>query len=169
MALSELSEKAGFSVSFLSLVERGKSSLSITSLKKVADALQAPMSQFLPAGSPNGALVHKAGESHSALVLGKPQVVYEVLSSANPERRLEPMIVTHHPLAADEPDPEPYGHAGEEFCYVLEGELTFRIGDETHVVRAGDSIHFDSTVPHVCVNRSRRPVRSLWVLTPKLL
>lgn len=169
MSLAELSERAGFSASFLSLVERGKSSLSMTSLRKVADALQVPMSTFLPGSSSNGAVVHRAGESHSAIVLGKPQVVYQLLSSAHPDRKLEPMIVVHHPVAPGDPDPEPYSHGGEEFCYVFDGELTFRVADETYRLRPGDSIHVDSTVPHICFHRGPEPARSLWVLTPKIL
>ncbi len=169
LSLTELSELAGFSPSFLSLVERGKSSLSMTSLKKVADALGVPMSTFLPASTGNGAIVHRGGAGHSALVLGKPKVVYQLLSSTNPERRLEPMIVLHHPLEEDEPEPVAFGHMGEEFCYVLEGELIFRVGDDTYHLAAGDSIHLDSTVLHTCFTRGPSPARSLWVLTPKIL
>ncbi len=169
LSLAQLSFMTGFSPSFLSLVERGKSSLSLTSLQKLADGLGLSMATLLPERGSNGALVHRAHESRAAIVLGKRRAAYELLSSGGNGLRLEPMMVTYQPLEPGEPEPAPYGHAGEEFCYVVEGELTFRIGSETFVLTPGDSIHIESSRPHICFTRGPNQVKALWVLTPRVM
>ena len=58
---------------------------------------------------------------------------------------------------------------GEEFCYVLEGELFFRVEGQEFVLQTGDSIHVESSTLHVCFTKGPQPARSLWVLTPRLM
>lgn len=55
-------------------------------------------------------------------------------------------------------------HDGREFGLVLEGELVVELGFESHTLRAGDSIVFDSNTPHRLTNVSERPMRALWVV-----
>jgi transcriptional regulator with XRE-family HTH domain len=68
------------------------------------------------------------------------------LAPNKPERNLEPYIVR---VAYTVPDPKATStHEGEEFMYVLEGNIEVRYGTEKHVLGAGDSIYYDSIVPH---------------------
>jgi uncharacterized cupin superfamily protein len=55
-------------------------------------------------------------------------------------------------------------HAGREFGLLLEGELIVELGFESHTLRPGDSIIFDSTTPHRLVNNSAQPARAVWVV-----
>lgn len=55
-------------------------------------------------------------------------------------------------------------HEGREFGLVLEGELVLELGFETYDLQAGDSIIFDSTVPHRLCNKGAQPMRALWVV-----
>lgn len=55
-------------------------------------------------------------------------------------------------------------HSGREYGYVLSGELTLDLGFETHEMRPGDSICFDSATPHRLANRGVFPVRAIWVV-----
>ena len=48
-------------------------------------------------------------------------------------------------------------HAGVEYAYILEGELTLQLDFDTYVLGPGDSLHFDSVRPHLYSNRGRRP------------
>jgi uncharacterized cupin superfamily protein len=63
---------------------------------------------------------------------------------------------------------EPYAHEAEEFVYVLAGELLFVIDGVDHRLGPGDSIHFQSTIPHSIHNDAGEPVEAVWVLTPRL-
>lgn len=53
-------------------------------------------------------------------------------------------------------------HAGLEYAYLLEGELTLRLEFDTYVLRAGDSLQFDSVRPHMFANHGTRVARGVW-------
>jgi len=55
-------------------------------------------------------------------------------------------------------------HEGREFGLILEGELLIELGFESYALRKGDSIIFESTVPHRLINRSDQPMRAVWVV-----
>ncbi len=55
-------------------------------------------------------------------------------------------------------------HVGREFGLVLEGELTVELGFEQYVLHPGDSIAFDSTMPHRLTNTGQKPTRAVWVV-----
>ncbi|RSD33176.1 MAG: MerR family transcriptional regulator [Methanohalophilus sp.] len=58
---------------------------------------------------------------------------------------MEPFIIDVHPQQGEHPLSS---HEGEEFIYVLEGEIEILYGKETYNLEAGDSIYYDSVVPH---------------------
>src|SRR6266545_6385141 len=144
LSLRDLSRLTGFSISFLSLVERGRSSLALTSLQKVATALGASVASFFPevgrAREAHVPHVVRAAGGASQLSTGS-QRTYRILSGRSFTRVLEPLLVTVEPSDTIE---EAYTHAGEEFAYILSGELRFVIDGVDHRLAAGDSIHFES-------------------------
>jgi quercetin dioxygenase-like cupin family protein len=170
LSLRDLSRLTGFSISFLSLVERGQSSLALTSLYKVARALDSDVGHFFRS---NGAVpnayplphVHRASETSEIAIAGGSRT-YRLLSGRAPDRVLEPLLVTVEPTESIE---EPYNHEGEEFAHVLSGELIFVVDGREYRLGAGDSIHFAATVPHAIHNDTGAPVQVLWVLTPRLI
>jgi transcriptional regulator with XRE-family HTH domain len=170
MSLRDLGRATGFSIGFLSLVERGLSSISLTSLHTVAVALGVEMSAFFPGPvaqpePPTAAHVNR-GAGDSRLSIGSAHT-YRVLGAPGFERSLEPLLVTIEPGAAGDPR-DVYAHEGEEFAYVLSGELVFDVDGVEHRLAAGDSVHFRSTIPHGVRNEGIRPAEVLWVLTPRL-
>jgi transcriptional regulator with XRE-family HTH domain/uncharacterized cupin superfamily protein len=55
-------------------------------------------------------------------------------------------------------------HEGREFGLILAGELVIELGFESYTLHEGDSIIFESTVPHRLLNRSEQPMRAVWVV-----
>lgn len=169
LSLRELSRLTGFSISFLSLVERGRSSLALTSLQKVAAALGTSAASFFPDVGPvrDASVPHvvRARNGGSHLSTGS-QRTYKLLTGRGFTHVLEPVLVTVEPSETIE---EPYAHEGEEFAYVLSGELLFIIDGAHHRLGAGDSIHFESTTLHSIHNDTDEPVQAVWVLTPRIL
>jgi transcriptional regulator with XRE-family HTH domain len=169
LSLRDLSRLTGFSIGFLSLVERGQSSLALTSLYKLARALESEVSEFFQA---NGAAeVHPPphitrADEHADIAIAGSNRTYRLLSGRAPDRLLEPLLVTVQPTDTIE---EPYSHDGEEFAYILEGELVYIIAGRSYRLRPGDSIYFRATVPHAIHNDTGKPARVLWVLTPRLI
>ncbi len=168
LSLRDLSGLTGFSISFLSLVERGRSSLALTSLQKVAAALGISVASFFPdvGGARDAPVPHVVRASGGARQLSTgSQRTYSLLSGRGFRHVLEPVLVTVEPSETIE---EPYTHQGEEFAYVLEGELLFVIAGVEHRLGPGDSIHFQSTIPHSIHNDTDARVEAVWVLTPRL-
>lgn len=171
LSLRDLSREAGFSISFLSLVERGLSSPALTSLQRIASALGTDVGSFFPdvAGRRDngGSQTPHVGRASGARQLSTgSQRTYRLLSGRGFDHVLEPLLVTVEPSETIE---EPYTHEGEEFAYVLSGELLFIIDGVEHRLGPGDSIHFRPTVPHSIHNDTDEPVQAVWVLTPRFL
>ena len=64
---------------------------------------------------------------------------------------------------------EEYGHRGQELGVILHGSGEFTIGSESYSLQEGDSISFDSDVPHRLVNTGNEPLKMFWVITPPKL
>ena len=170
LSLRELSRLAGLSTSFLSMVERGRSSLALTSLNNVAKALDTDLADLFVSERKvrvSHPLPHVSrAEEDGRLSIASSQRVYRVLSPRAPGLVFEPLLVTVRP---DSDLEEPYSHEGEEFAYVIEGELVFTIQGEEYRLGPGDSIHLLSTVPHAIRNDTDEPAKILWVLTPRFI
>src|SRR5690606_2088102 len=113
----------------------------ITSLKKIADALGESMVYFFEEESHNDYATYQQEQKSFRIGTSKSKIIN--LSSQFNDRKMDNFIVTLDPNHKDE---EFVQHPGEEFYYVLEGELTIYIEDVTYHLRKGDAIHFPSTI-----------------------
>ncbi|MFE7113805.1 helix-turn-helix domain-containing protein [Streptomyces sp. NPDC057654] len=168
LTLRDLAEHCGLSAGFLSLAERGINSISLTSLFALASALDVDAVELLGTAGRRGrqayAITRRDAPDALRVVMGERE--HRVLTADLPDQRLEVLATKVHPTA--EPSPVTQ-HDGEEFCYVLRGELTFSLADETAVLAAGDSIHFTSRVPHAVHNRGPGIAEVIWAVDRPLL
>ncbi|WP_370935798.1 helix-turn-helix domain-containing protein [Amycolatopsis sp. cg13] len=168
MTLRELAERSGLSPGFLSLAERGVNSISLTSLFAIAGALEVDAVELLgSAGKRSQAEyeVSRQGDPRATrVVMGERE--HRVLTAELPDQRIEVLATKVQPTS--EPSPVTQ-HDGEEFCYVLSGELTFLLPDESVVLAAGDSIHFKSSTPHAVHNQGDAVAEVLWTVDRPLL
>jgi len=163
MTLKDLSEASGLSISFLSQIENGSSSLAITSLKKIADALNVPITYFFE--SRENCNYHLTLANQKKWQMEGSPLEYIRLCSDFPETVLEPMLVTIPPKSNLG---QKYSHLGEEFIFVLEGTLVVDLEETRYHVIAGESIHYPSTIKHYWSNPSNEEVRVLSVTTPPI-
>lgn len=75
---------------------------------------------------------------------------------------VDPLLVTYLPGASSSMEGRLMRHSGMEYGYLLQGELTLQLEFDTHLLRAGDSLCFDSTQPHLYVNRGTETVVGVW-------
>ncbi|KIL74814.1 helix-turn-helix domain-containing protein [Bacillus badius] len=162
LTLKELSEETGLSLSFLSQIERGASSLSITSLKKLAEALGVSMIFFFEDDKESQTYVSKAGDRKVFKVNGGDQK-YIRLAGTFSDRKLEPLMVMLPPNLKEE---HSYSHSGEEFYYILQGEVIFHINKDHYHLKAGDTVHFPSELLHAWENPTSEETIILSVSTP---
>ena len=166
MTLKDLSEKVSLSTSFLSQAERGLTSITINTLKKIASALDVEMNFFFDPPKSSKPEIRRS-YNQTLFRIDESKFVYYDLGSDLPDRRFDPMVVTILPGKVGE-NTVLGEHPGEEFLYVLEGVLTLYMdGSETDMF-PGDSIHFSSTTPHDWINHTSKLVKVLIVSSPSL-
>lgn len=163
--LEELSTQCGLSVGFLSQVERGLSSLSVSSLNTVCDALEVPLAQFFTVPDADRPAITKAGQPHYLMRIGSSEITYSMLSGSRPNRTMEAFIAEYPPGYS----PPVLPHEGEEFAYVLSGRVLLMFEGEEHVLESGDSFQIDSNRPHTVRNLEDTLAQILWVQTMKIL
>jgi len=163
LTLKELSEKTGLSISFLSQVERGTSSLAITSLKRISDAFNVPITYFFE--SINNPTYHVKIKDYQPFRIEGRSAEYCRLSGEFPGRTLEPLFVVLDPGYNQT---QVFNHPGEEFYYVLEGAVVFTVDGKEFLVKAGESIHYPSNLPHVISNPLQKKSTFINILTPVL-
>lgn len=157
--LKDLAEKTGLSASFLSQVERSKSSITLQSLSKISDAFNISRSYFFSDEDNESYGVFRSNIEHN-LDFHKSSFVCQSLLGNVSNPIFEPMLVV---LLPSEEKVSPSTHIGQEFVYVLEGTLTVLIGDETTDIGPGDNFHIESTTPHTWYNQTSQHVKLLYV------
>jgi transcriptional regulator with XRE-family HTH domain len=162
--LRELAERTGLSVSLISQLERGVTSPSLQSVRRLADALQVSIFQLLAADTRGYSYV--PADRRRKLVLQHGEISYELLSP-DTKRRLEVWLGTLSPGVTS--GEEPSVHASEEFILVLSGQMEIEIGDQRQVLGPGDAIQYDGSQPHKIWNRGDEPLRFVSALTPPTL
>ncbi len=156
LSMQIVADKAGLSVGFISQVERGQSTPSLSSLNAMATVLELPMSGLLD--QPDDGQTHTKSQTRSTYSVGEDTLAYERLSTTFNHSMLHSVIV-HEPPGHRY---EPISHRGEELFFVLAGEITVEIEGERHVLSEGDSIHFDSYRTHSSWNNGTETASFLW-------
>ncbi|WP_213422606.1 helix-turn-helix domain-containing protein [Bhargavaea massiliensis] len=157
MTLRELSDQSGLSVSFLSQVERGISTVTFTSLRKIAEALGVSVNFFFEHEEESP--IKKRSLKKSA---DQPNFTYTSLMGDLDQPKFTPARIE---LKAGESHTAPYSHQGEEFVYVLEGELKVTLEGYEETLYPHESLHIDSTKAHTWYNETDKPVVLLVVST----
>lgn len=164
LTLVELSKRSGLSSPFLSQVERGIAGLSVTSLKQIAQALEVSMNYFLDTHD-HDEQVRSIHDLHYFSINGS-RIRYARLGSTASDRELEPLYVVIPPKYDAS---EVSRHAGEEFYFVLKGQLTVQIGKKIHHLGPGSAAHFKSGIRHKWRNDGEEDVHLVTVNTPSLI
>ena len=158
LSLSAVAAATGISSSFLSLVENGKSDITIGRLVRLVHFYQLPLTELIPAVPPADAdIVRKTEQS----TLPSPAEGIQLRLLA-PQGSMMPMIVDFEPGA----HLAEYGrHAGEEFVHVMKGRLELELeGSQPRLLTAGDSAYYNAERPHLFRNASATaPLRILCV------
>jgi len=152
LTLENVSARTGLSKGLISRIENEQVSPPIATLLKIASAFTIDIAHFFSdQASAHRVTVVRGNEvssSRSSMILeGKDAgYVYELLAFKKDNKHMEPFIVKFDIRKREEIPLQQ--HRGEEFLHLMEGKLEFFTKDETIVLEEGDSIYFDSGVPH---------------------
>jgi DNA-binding transcriptional MerR regulator/mannose-6-phosphate isomerase-like protein (cupin superfamily) len=157
-SLAQVAAAAGISVGFLSALERSQMSASVGTLRRLARYYRTNILDFFDTTEMNTRLVRP---SKRKVLEAGPGVRMELLAWGN--KVMEPHLFRIRPKAGSG---ESYAHEGEEFLFVLRGELKIALAGEEYHLKRGDSFYFESATPHHWKNPGRTETWLLWVNTP---
>ena len=160
--LREIAQRSGLSESFLSQVERGRSSASIASLRRIADALGVSMADlFEPDGPPGSRVLRR--DDRPALsfgILGR-----KLLLTPGPLHHLE--VFAGELELGGSTGTEPYAHGDSEELFVVQcGTVQLELGGELFELEPGDSIVYRSSTPHRVSNIGQELAEVMWIISP---
>jgi DNA-binding transcriptional MerR regulator/mannose-6-phosphate isomerase-like protein (cupin superfamily) len=158
LSLSDVAGEVGVSVGFLSALERSQAGASVGTLRKLADFYGVSILSFFGGAHGDSPMVRPRDRR----VLGAgPGVRMELLATG--DTVMEPHLFR---IAPGRGSGDAYSHQGEEFLFVLHGELEIALEGRSYRLKAGDSLYFDSTTPHRWFNPGKRNAEILWINTP---
>lgn len=163
MTLRDLSKKSGCSLGFLSQVERDKVSPTISSLRKIADALSINIiSLFEEEKTIDSIVVRK--NSRGKFENKRSKVKYELLRPRFSDTTIEALYMYLEPHASS--GTSPHSHDGEELVIVVKGEIKIEVGGKTYLLKEGDSAVYKSNTPHKWTNPQDKTTEVIWVNHP---
>ena len=152
LTLKDMAERTGFSTAVLSQIENHLISPPLGTLVRLTRALDLSPGHFFDQHPDKAfSIVRHADRRPVSRFASKRGVQYgysyESLGHDMKDRHMEPFLVTLEPATLA--SPKPASHDGEEFLFVLEGEMEVTLGAHSDVLQPGDAIYYDSNIPHL--------------------
>ncbi|MGN6497169.1 MAG: helix-turn-helix domain-containing protein [Tsuneonella sp.] len=176
LSLAELAARIGVALSTMSKIENGKISTSFERLDSVSRALQADLAEFMGSGTSGAIAPTASGAYGMRRSISRPEdcpmmdagsYLEWFHASDMLQKRYQPIVAEL--LVEDVADYGPFTqHSGEEFNYVLEGEMEFHTEIYAPArIKAGSSIYFDAEMKHAHVRVGKERCRILAILCPR--
>ena len=154
ISIEEVSERSGLSTEQINSIETDQNLPSLGPLIKIARALGVRLGTFLDDSDALGPIVCRAAdrEKDSSISFSngasdaRKHMEYHPLAQQKAGRHMEPFVIDINP--EESPEFQLSAHEGEEFIYVMQGEVEIVYGKETYTLKEGDSIFYDSIVKH---------------------
>ena len=165
LTLQDLSSRTGISLETLEKVEANKMIPPLGELIKLGKALEMKMGYFISPGVEKPMTVVHADKRLVVSRHGKKKseqygYFYESLAPEKANRFMEPFLITMVPSEVKELST----HDGQEFIFVLEGEMRAQVGDQVEILKPGDALYYDSSSPHLVKCQGDKPTKILAVL-----
>ena len=161
LTLEDVANRCELSKGFLSQVENNLSSPSITTLEDILEVLGSSLSEFFSEDEPEQNIIVCTENDYFENEQEEYTINYLVPNAQ--KNLMEPIHLTLNPGGSSEIVPP---HDGEDFGYVLEGEVTIFYGDEKILAKAGDSFYIYCNENYHLYNGGKRAAKLIWVSSP---
>ena len=162
LSLRKLAEMAKVSASLISQIETGRVDPSLSTLRKVALTLDVPLFLLVMEEPWEGTRLVKKKERRQ-VVFPNSGLDYEIIHS-DLQKKMGIHIGTLK--KGGETSDEPLVHEGEECLIILDGRMKVQIGEEVIRLEPGDSLYFDSSIPHKLSNEDDQDCKFYLIITP---
>lgn len=152
MSIEELAQKAELSVEQIKRIEEDIDLPSLSPLIKISHALEVRLGTFFDDQSVVGPVICRQGQYEDTVMFSnnstssRKNMEYHSLSKSKTDRHMEPFIIDVNPI--DKNDFVLSTHEGEEFIYILNGTMELVYGKNKYLLNPGDSVYYDSIIPH---------------------
>jgi quercetin dioxygenase-like cupin family protein len=165
LTIQELGDRTGIDADVLKRVEANKMIPPLGDLVKLGKALETGMSYLISPGTDKPMTVlHADQRRETSRHLGKRAerygYFYESLAPEKANRSMEPFMVTLTPSE----EVRPSTHDGQEFLFVLQGQIIVQVSGQKEYLEPGDAVYYDSTEPHFVKCVSGREAKILAVI-----
>ncbi len=165
LTLEDISSRTGIDVNSLKRIESTEMVPPLGQLIRLGKALDMKMGYFISPGVDKPMTIVRKGQGKDIARHGKKKgeqygYSYESLAPEKANRMMEPFIVTLLPTDTEEFS----SHDGQEFIFVLEGEMKVQVGDKVEFLKPGDAVYYDSNQPHLVKSATKSKTRILAVL-----
>ena len=163
ITLQQLASQTNLSKSLLSKIENGKVSSPVSTLFTIAKALNTRITYFFNDQDQNLPiiLVRQNERRQFHRINARFGYTYEALGYKRKEKLMEPFILYMDKRTAKNVS---FSHPGEEILFIMDGTWEFKHGDQTLVLKRGDCIYFDASVPHSGRPIGNKPVKAFMVI-----
>ncbi|MBI5117508.1 helix-turn-helix transcriptional regulator [Candidatus Poribacteria bacterium] len=162
LTLDDVAAKCGYSKALISRIENNNVSPSIDSLSRIAAALNLTLYDIF-ASAPDSTIVYRKA-SRQKFKVEDGNFELEILAPYPSNSTMLPIMYSGKPGShSSERNSE---RAGQEWAIVLEGEVEVTVAGEKYLLKKGDSIYFNSGIPHRYENVGRTPAKGICVTTP---
>ena len=163
MSIASLAAKSGVSTGLISQLERDMVVPSVANLYRIAQAMGTNINYFFEEPEEKNIRLIRRGDHRTISTHGTNS--FELLIPDNLEHTIDVVRITLK--GGQSQDYDCISHEGEECGYVISGVLTLLCNGKEYTLYPGDSIFFDSTMPHNYYNRTDEDCVSIWSMTPK--
>jgi transcriptional regulator with XRE-family HTH domain len=160
-SIATLAAMADLSPGLLSQIERGQGNPSLTTLIKLSQALNVPVGRFFGSPDESSGLVRR--QDRRRLQVAEDNLVYELLT---PHMRGQLGVVRAQIAAGWDNEAAPFLHAGEECVTIVRGELQVSVNGQQYLLQEGDSLTYDSALPHWYRNATEHDAALIGAMTP---
>ncbi|SHI51027.1 helix-turn-helix domain-containing protein [Lutispora thermophila] len=161
LSIADLSAMTGLSTGLISQIERNKVVPTIVAMLKIVNALEVTMGYFFDEEKDMPTIIRK--DERRVFATNDDSRIYEFLTPTHNKKMEFILIRLNNCTHKSE---EAFSHVGEECGYVIKGSMAVIIGGKRYVLNEGDSIYFDSSIPHVYESNDDNECISIWAMTP---
>ena len=160
LSMRALARMSGLSANALSMIERSKSSPSVSTLYKLADAMEVPITAFFRTETPQKEVVYLKGNERTRVPFHRG--LWEGLGGEYFSGRVEPFMLTLESGANS--GRFPMAHTGHEFVLCLRGKLEYQVENQFFVLEPGDTLIFAAELKHQWRNPGNTVTNAVFVL-----
>ncbi len=168
ITLVELSQTTGVAQATLSRIETGTMKGTVDSHQEIAKALGMTLAELYSGLDERfEKIAHQENSKRLPITLRSNKVRCELLTQEVTKKKITPLLLTFE--AKGQTETEKLAWGTEKFYLVLEGEILAKIDKKEFLLKEGETLYFDGSIPHQLINRNAKKVRVFCAVSPSAL